>query len=157
MQAAVVTAGAWAPGLVDLAEATTTRETTAYFDYEGPLPSVIDSSMEGGIHGYALARSGRGTKAGIHRSGRPTNPDGAAMPDYDVADAAGEWLARRFPGFPPNHVRLETCLYTNLPDDRFTCERRGRIVVGSPCSGHGFKFAPAIGKQLAGLAVEAVS
>jgi glycine/D-amino acid oxidase-like deaminating enzyme len=28
-------------------------------------------------------------------------------------------------------------------------------VVGSPCSGHGFKFAPAIGERLAALAVEA--
>ena len=53
-------------------------------------------------------------------------------------------------------MRVETCLYTNLPDDRFTCERRGRIVVGSACSGHGFKFAPAIGKRLAALAVEAL-
>ena len=157
VQAAVVTAGAWAPRLVDLPEAVTTRETTAYFDHEGPLPSLIDSTLEGGIHGYALAAPGYGTKAGIHKSGRPTNPDGAAMPDYDVADAAGEWLARRFPGFPPNHVRVETCLYTNLPDERFTCERRGRIVVGSACSGHGFKFAPVIGKQLAALAVEAVA
>jgi sarcosine oxidase len=47
---------------------------------------------------------------------------------------------------------VETCLYTNLTDDRFTCERRGRVVVGSPCSGHGFKFAPLIGARLAALA-----
>jgi glycine/D-amino acid oxidase-like deaminating enzyme len=26
-------------------------------------------------------------------------------------------------------------------------------VVGSPCSGHGFKFAPAIGRELADLAL----
>jgi sarcosine oxidase len=157
---AVVTAGAWAPRLVDLPEAVTTRETTAYFEHDGPMPSIIDSTLEDGVHGdalYALAAPGQGTKAGIHKSGRPTNPDGAAMPDYDVADAAGEWLARRFPGFSPTHVRVETCLYTNLEDEQFTCERRGRIVVGSACSGHGFKFAPAIGKRLATLAIEAVA
>jgi glycine/D-amino acid oxidase-like deaminating enzyme len=27
-------------------------------------------------------------------------------------------------------------------------------VVGSACSGHGFKFAPAIGARLAALAIE---
>jgi sarcosine oxidase len=43
-------------------------------------------------------------------------------------------------------------VYTNLPDDRFACERRGNVVVGSPCSGHGFKFAPLIGAELAALA-----
>jgi glycine/D-amino acid oxidase-like deaminating enzyme len=29
------------------------------------------------------------------------------------------------------------------------------VVVGSPCSGHGFKFAPAIGERLAALATQA--
>ena len=41
-------------------------------------------------------------------------------------------------------------------DDRFFLERHGRIVVGSPCSGHGFKFAPAVGERLAALATEAL-
>jgi glycine/D-amino acid oxidase-like deaminating enzyme len=29
------------------------------------------------------------------------------------------------------------------------------VVIGSPCSGHGFKFAPAIGRRLARMAAEA--
>jgi sarcosine oxidase len=33
-------------------------------------------------------------------------------------------------------------------------ERRGRIVVGSACSGHGFKFAPVVGRRLAALALD---
>jgi sarcosine oxidase len=51
----------------------------------------------------------------------------------------------------------ETCLYTSTQDERFVVERRGRTVVGSACSGHGFKFAPAIGERLAALAVEALA
>jgi len=43
-------------------------------------------------------------------------------------------------------------LYTTTPDEAFILERRGRLVIGSPCSGHGFKFAPAIGERLADLA-----
>ena len=31
--------------------------------------------------------------------------------------------------------------------------RRGRLVIGSACSGHGFKFAPAVGRRLADLAL----
>ena len=49
-------------------------------------------------------------------------------------------------------LRAETCLYTNTADERFVLERRGNLVVGSPCSGHGFKFAPLIGERLAALA-----
>jgi glycine/D-amino acid oxidase-like deaminating enzyme len=46
----------------------------------------------------------------------------------------------------------DTCMYTNTADERFILERRGPVVIGSPCSGHGFKFAPLIGSRLADLA-----
>ena len=42
------------------------------------------------------------------------------------------------------------CGYT--ADESFILERRGPVVVGSACSGHGFKFAPLIGERLAQLA-----
>lgn len=153
--AAVVTAGAWAPRLVELAEASPTRETTAYFAHDGPIPSLIDSTLAG-VHGYALAAPGAGTKAGVHKTGPRTDPDAPGEADGTIARAAGEWLARRFPGLPPEPTRVETCLYTNLADDRFACERRGRVVVGSPCSGHGFKFAPLLGARLGALAQSAL-
>ena len=52
----------------------------------------------------------------------------------------------------PEPAEAETCLYTNTADERFILERRGRVVIGSACSGHGFKFAPEIGRRLADLA-----
>jgi sarcosine oxidase len=153
-RAVVVTAGAWAPRLVDLVDAFPTRETTAYFAHQGPIPSLMDTTVEEGVIGYALAAPGHGTKASIHKTGPRTDPDAPAEPNDAIALAAGEWLARRLPGFPAEPVQIETCIYTNLEDDRFTCERRGRVVVGSPCSGHGFKFAPVIGRNLSRLAAE---
>jgi glycine/D-amino acid oxidase-like deaminating enzyme len=36
----------------------------------------------------------------------------------------------------------------------FILERQGPIVVGSPCSGHGFKFTPLVGRILADPATE---
>ena len=54
-------------------------------------------------------------------------------------------------------MHAETCFYTTTDDERFILERHGRIVVGSACSGHGFKFAPAVGKRLAALAGEALA
>ena len=56
------------------------------------------------------------------------------------------------PSRVPEPIRAETCIYTNVADERFVCELRGRVVIGSACSGHGFKFAPAVGEQLADLA-----
>jgi glycine/D-amino acid oxidase-like deaminating enzyme len=49
------------------------------------------------------------------------------------------------------------CLYTNTPDTHFILDRHPehhRVIVASPCSGHGFKFASAIGEILADLAME---
>ena len=51
----------------------------------------------------------------------------------------------------PEPMAGTTCLYTTTPDERFLVDRRGPIVVGSACSGHGFKFVPLIGRVLADL------
>jgi sarcosine oxidase len=151
-KAVVVTAGAWAPGLVGV-DATPTRETTSYFSFEEPVPSVIDTGT-GDKHAYALAAPGAGLKAGLHQSGPPAiDPDDPGEPDTEIAARTAAWVERRFPGAGPA-LRDETCLYTTRPNDEFVLERNGRIVIGSPCSGHGFKFAPVVGKRLAALAAE---
>jgi len=48
-------------------------------------------------------------------------------------------------------------LYTNTSDGDFLIDRSpadGRVILASPCSGHGFKFAPALGEVLADLALD---
>ena len=150
---AVVTAGAWAPALVGV-DATPTRETTSYFSLDEPVPSVIEPNG-GSAHGYALAAPGIGMKAGLHQSGPAVDPDEPGGPDAEIAERTVAWVERRFRVTGPA-ARVETCLYTRRPNDEFLLERKGRIVVGSPCSGHGFKFAPLIGQRLAALALEAL-
>jgi glycine/D-amino acid oxidase-like deaminating enzyme len=44
-----------------------------------------------------------------------------------------------------------TCLYTTTKSHDFIIDRRGPIVVCTPCSGHGAKFAPLIGELVADL------
>lgn len=148
---AVVTAGAWAPALVGV-DATPTRETTSYFPLDEPVPSVIDGGP-GGTSGYALTAPGVGLKAGQHQTGPAIDPDEPGGPDAKIAERTAAWVERRFPSAGPA-IRVETCLYTTRQNDEFLLERKRRIVVGSPCSGHGFKFAPLIGKRLAALAAE---
>jgi sarcosine oxidase len=148
----VVTAGGWAPRLlasVGVAlDARPTRETVAYFAGV-PIPSLIDT-LEGHQF-FALTAPGIGVKAGRHRAGKPTDPDDDPGPDGKIARDIGDWIARRLPGVDPTPFRTETCIYTNVEEERFILERHGRYVVGSACSGHGFKFAPAVGEILADL------
>jgi sarcosine oxidase len=171
-RAVVVTAGAWAPGLLDDVgielSVVPTRETVVYLDRDDAedLPSVIDyartpSPGTGGIArvgraGYALAAPGAGLKAGLHHSGPVADPDDGPVPDDGVAAWVTTWAASRYDG-DANVRGVETCLYTNTADEGFVLERHGRVVIGSACSGHGFKFAPVVGRTLAALAHEAAS
>jgi sarcosine oxidase len=169
-RAVVVTAGAWAPRLLAPAgislPVVPTRETVVYLDLPGAgdVPPVIDyasrpSAGEGGVSragqaAYALAAPGTGLKAGLHQSGPVTDPDDVPEPDEGIATWVEEWAGRRY-GALRGRLRAETCLYTNTADEGFVLERHGRVVVGSACSGHGFKFAPVVGRTLAVLAREA--
>ena len=73
---------------------------------------------------------------------------------YTLVERVAEWVSRTYPDADPDPVGAETCIYTTTADEGFILERRGRIVIGSPCSGHGFKFAPAIGNRLAQMAAD---
>jgi sarcosine oxidase len=162
-RAVVVTAGSWARPLlatagIDLSVAVT-RETVGYFrlESEPPVPSVVDLKPEARGHGtYALHDPVHGLKLGIHMSGPVVDPDTEGVPEPELVELIREAVARYFPAADPEPAALDTCLYTTTDDERFVLERHGRIVVGSACSGHGFKFAPAVGERLAALAVEAL-
>jgi sarcosine oxidase len=153
----VVTAGAWAQQLLATAgialPVVPTLETVAYFRLErdGPTPSVVAEISNG--HGfYALMDPTHGLKVGHHKAGRPTDPDRVGEPDAEIVGHIATWARERFRLADPDPVATDTCLYTNTLDERFILERRGRVVIGSACSGHGFKFAPVVGGRLAKLA-----
>jgi len=150
----VVTAGAWVRRLVPDVPVQVTRETVAYFAREGPpLLSVVELGEGGGHLLFALHDPRFGVKAGVHHAGVEADPDEAGEPDGDVVRRVAEWLRLRLPDVDSSPVAAETCLYTTTADERFVLDRRGRVVVGSACSGHGFKFAPFVGRRLAELAL----
>jgi sarcosine oxidase len=165
-QAVVVTAGAWVSRLLEplgiSPPVTPTRESVAYFPVaaRNGLPTIIDWRLP---EGYELPRPGDsvyalpspdGLKVGVHRTGPPTDPDDEGTVEPEAVRCAGDWVAEHVDGAAPEPLRTETCLYTNMPDQSFVVERHGRVIVGSPCSGHGFKFAPLVGRELAALALE---
>ena len=156
----VVCAGPWArrllePAGIDL-PVVETRETVAYFELEGETPSVVAEVVTKGHGFYSLHDPAHGLKVGSHKRGTPADPDVVAGPDPALVAEIAEWTGERFPRANPEPMGAESCFYTTTDDERFVIERHGRIVVGSACSGHAFKFAPATGKRLAALALEAL-
>jgi sarcosine oxidase len=106
----------------------------------------------------------RGVKLAIHWQGGEliADPDsGQSEPAREdirpVLDAAAELLpsliSQRSNAFS-RVKRTKTCFYTMTPDEHFIIDRHPRIrnlVFAAGFSGHGFKFAPAIGEALVQL------
>jgi sarcosine oxidase len=168
---AVIAAGSWAGPLLATAgvplPVSVTRETVAYVKPLGPHrpPSVLDwrpgdrqAVLERpGALAYGLWGGEGRLKIGLHHAGVPADPDVPGEPDPEIVRAAAAWAAQVYPGTSSEPIGAETCLYTTTADESFVLERHGPIVVGSACSGHGFKFAPLVGERLAALALDALA
>ena len=156
--AVVVTAGSWVNELLDEPlPVKVTRETLCYFNLDGdrPIPSVVSFKPERHRHDmYSLYDPVYGLKVGAHHQGRVADPDVTTEPQPELIERITVWANKTYRLEDAEPAAAETCMYTTTADESFILERRGRVVVGSPCSGHGFKFAPAIGDQLADLALQ---
>jgi sarcosine oxidase len=152
-RAVVVTVGSWVRSFFPDLPVRTTRETVAYFRRAGePLPSVVQLDPETRGHAmYSLHDPLYGLKAGAHHAGVEAGPNEGREGEPQLVEQIADWVGRTYPDADPEPVAVETCMYTSTVDEHFILERRGRVVIGSPCSGHGFKFAPAIGTRLAEL------
>jgi sarcosine oxidase len=136
-----------------------TQEQVVHFPTRAPgveWPSFIHWAAAGGTAKYGLRTPGEGVKVGGHHEGAVTHPDERGWelhPDRlaEVVAYVDRWL----PGLDPQPRAGTTCLYTTTPSEDFLLDRIGPLVVGSACSGHGFKFAPLVGRTLAALATEA--
>jgi sarcosine oxidase len=152
----VITAGSWVNELLEVPlPVKVTRETVCYFRPEDgrPVPSLVSFKPDSHTHDmYSLADPVHGLKVGAHHAGPETDPNETGEPEPHLIEQITSWTRETYRLADPDPVAAETCLYTTTADETFVLERRGRLVIGSPCSGHGFKFAPAIGERLAALA-----
>jgi sarcosine oxidase len=104
---------------------------------------------------YGFPELGDGVKVARHHEGEPADPAlvRREVTDDDVRPMRAV-LARLIPGANGRLRESAVCLYTNAPDSHFVLgvhPAHPRVLVASPCSGHGFKFASALGETLADL------
>ena len=151
---AVVTAGAWITKVLGAKapNVTVTQEQVQHFTpkIEQEWPSFIHH-RERWI--YGLFTPGEGVKVDEHFAGPVIDPDQRVPRNLDHDRAMVRYVEEWMPGLDPTPLHKAECLYTTTPDESFVLERHGPVVIGSPCSGHGFKFTPVIGRQLADLAM----
>jgi monomeric sarcosine oxidase len=170
----ILTLGPWLtemlPDLAPLLEVT--RQTVGWFKPARPetvgrdtFPLfILARSKDDIVYGFPDFE-GRGIKAAPHNHGPEVAANAWGPPATDEElRSVSEALAELAPGAAGPSVDRDVCLYTNTrpadrrPDDgeEFIIYRwpNSNLVVASACSGHGAKFAPAIGERLACLATD---
>lgn len=164
-QSLVITTGPWAGELVaDLGIPLEVRRiVNSYFeplepeDYAlGRCPIFLFDAPEGTFYGFPHLE-GVGLKIGRHDAGQVTDPHTI---DRTIATSEVEELRdvlrKYLPGAAGTVRESITCMYTMTPDEHFVIDRHPaypNVVVGCGFSGHGYKFAPAIGEALGELAL----
>ncbi len=162
----VVTAGAWNEGLLGKLNLPlmVTRQVMYWFEpranrehfQEGAIPFWMWERSETET-AYGFPDIGKGFKLGLHQPLDEVAPTGYSREITETDERRiRDFLEHTFPNASGTLLRAESCLYTHTPDHHFLIDihpKRPNIVVASPCSGHGFKFAPAIGEALADLSM----
>lgn len=167
----VVTAGPWvselAPELAPMVRIH--RQVLCWFDLGDPsaYPALRDSPVyiwwPGGepselIYGFPMLDGPRGgAKVACEQYVEETEPDRVdrTVTPAEIEEMYESSVRPRLPALSARCVRTAVCPYTVMPESRFVIDRlpsRPRVIVASPCSGHGFKHSAAIGESLAQLA-----
>jgi len=122
----------------------------------GRMPGfLVDEDADGTYFGFPDL--GEGVKVGKHFHLREAIDPEQPNPPINADDRAATegFMARRLPGVVPAGSRFISCRYTVLPGEDFLIDflpGEPGVIVASPCSGHGFKFASVVGEILADLA-----
>lgn len=160
----VVSAGAWAGRLLGPQVSgllRPTREILHWYALEpsapagwGEAPVYIWSyghGVEEGFYGFPAFDGS--VKLAHGEKTRSVDPDAfdRSSEEEESRDFYARSIAGRLKGLRVDQSRRKTCLYTVSPDNGFIidqwpqCER---VLVVSPCSGHGFKHSAAIGEAV---------
>ena len=164
----VITAGAWVTNLVEELHEIADIERLTLFMFEPArnasslTPEMCPNSSWGCVGEqdsfYTQPDFGNGFKVAFHHGQTGVDPDHLDRSTTEEEEARVRHLVEQYiPDAAGRILEGAACLYTNLPNSDWVIDRHPqepRVVVGSPCSGHGFKFSAAIGEILADLAMD---
>jgi sarcosine oxidase len=161
----IITCGAWTNRVLrDLGRELPLRvsqEQVVYFRPRANVASFMPDRFPIWIHhreettyGFPILGA-PGIKIGFHHDGFYLDVENYTQePRPGVTERLRAYLEQYLPDAAGEPFDPSTCLYTNTPDENFivdTLPGRPHIAIGAGFSGHGFKFAIAIGRALADL------
>jgi sarcosine oxidase len=161
----MIASGPWSRTLLPFLEnkLTTTRQEIVYFEPQTersrfePEAFPIFLDLESGFYGFPVHQRGA-MKIANHLKGIEIDP---TSKDDQVSEQFVEKCRAFFAAFIPELadarvVETRVCMYNNTPDDDFIIDWLAQLdgaLVVTGFSGHGFKFAPTIGRIAADLLI----
>lgn len=121
------------------------------------FPSFIYLSNERPlVYGIPAARGIPEVKIGLEQDSVDVSRPGpeflpAGFMDKMVSDT-GDAIKSLLPSLDMRHARSKLCYYSVTDDSKHVIKRlaNGRITLVAACSGHGFKYAPAVAERIVG-------
>jgi sarcosine oxidase len=166
----IITTGVWAPGMLGDFQLPLEIERVSLWMVE---PKANAEFFKGGSFPnasfeigekyplYMQGDYGTGVKLALDHHGTPTTADTVDREtNQEDHDKIFEHIRRFVPDLDGKILDSAVCMYTNTPDLNFVVDKHpahDNVIIGSVCSGHGFKFAPVMGEILTDLAVEGES
>lgn len=161
----VIAAGAWCAELLPALQPVLVpeRQVIAWYPAGGPefdtLPIFQLETEERERYYFFPPHRGQGLKVGLYNHRRERGFEHVASRGVDAEDLAllDRGVSMCLPSAGPVATETAECRFTNAPGDRFIIgpwPQDRDIILLSPCSGHGFKFAPVIGEIAANLVLE---
>lgn len=160
----IITSGGWITDAVPALapQLRTVRQAIGWFATRKPelfrqdaFPVFILTVEEGSFYGFPLYEHPGFKLGGPHFAREPMDPrEPDRTPSPQQVAMIRECLARYLPDAAGDPLTLKGCVYTVSPDEDFVIDTVPGVpqaVFASCCSGHGFKFASAIGEILADL------
>lgn len=150
-QSVVLACGAWVGRFAPI-DVGVRVQTVAYVEHLFDGPVWIEDGPNF-LYGFPTAPGETTVKIGVHAHGQNWNLVGPRPgPDPLSIELIREFARTRFGIDEPRIAETVTCLYTVTPDEMFRWGRCGeKSFYVSACSGHGFKFGPWIGCQMADM------
>lgn len=167
----VLAAGAWLPRLLPALDLRlrVVRRVQIWFGTSSPeafsperFPVFVRHQPGGDGAWYGCpSLDGATVKVALHAwpgIDEPVDPVlGPRPPDEHDAEQVAAIVAATLPDLRPRPVRMKSCMYALTPDEHFAVGRRRDlpgVTLLAGFSGHGYKFAPALGEAAAQLALD---
>ena len=147
----IIAAGTWLSKLIDI-PVTIEKRIMGWYTSDNVTSNFPGFSYSGETHSLYGMPSLEGGSYKVGESldtEKPIDADAPLVLDEGENEYLNQCVFKSMSSLDIKNARYAACKYTRAPDKNFIIDRHSDnpdILIFSPCSGHGFKYAPVYGE-----------